>query len=146
MINRPIPNPTQNPNVVSITFITSSPLPSNPSSPPTPMPPLTHQTYNQTQNSQPSAKPTHTKQTQTKNSPHRPRPLMPIQMTQFLLREQFLAVDGIHDVERAVWVLVFDAFEYEVHVCCGGWVSVGVGVSVSGWEGGLGEGVGGGRG
>lgn len=42
---------------------------------------------------------------------------MPVQMTQLLLGEELLSVDGVHDVERAVWVLVFHAFEYEVHVC-----------------------------
>lgn len=28
-----------------------------------------------------------------------------------------LTVDSVHDLQRSIWVLVFQSLEYEIHVC-----------------------------
>ena len=41
---------------------------------------------------------------------------MPVEVVELDLGEYFGAVDGVHDLQRAVRVLVLDAFEDEVDV------------------------------
>lgn len=63
--------------------------------------PIPNPTYHQTHTVSISTRST-SRRLKKADSPNGFRPLMPIQMTELFFREEFLAVDGIHDVERAV--------------------------------------------
>ena len=43
---------------------------------------------------------------------------MAVEMRQFLLGELFLSVDGVHDLDGSIWVLIPESIEDELEV---GW-------------------------